>query len=206
MQGIVNIGATRPLKGEDLKNTVPDYLLTHPNYERISASWERELAKSKKSNKTPSLMRANFSAYKGRITYLMARRLIGLLLGYIPAVMLGQLLQFFSDYANAKREGTELPSVKVGLLIAVAMLVSNISSTLIFTNSMVGLIDLGMSARAAAVTMIYRKALRLSPAARQKSTLGEISKWVEKTLDFQSQGHFLSADLLIQRSSFHPSV
>ncbi|GJJ74129.1 ATP-binding cassette, subfamily C (CFTR/MRP), member 1 [Entomortierella parvispora] len=193
MQGIVTLGATRPLKGEDLDNTTSDDLRSHVNYERVQAFWERELAKSKNSGKTPSLMLANFRAFRGRIAFLMTWRVAGLLLGYLPSVMLGQLLQFFSDYANAKRDGTEPPSVKVGLLIAIAMMASNVSATLIFTNSMEGVIDLGIATRAAAVTMIYRKALQLSPAARQKSTLGEITNHMA-----------VDADKWIQAANFMP--
>lgn len=176
MHSIVQLGTTRPLKGDDLENTVPDYLLTHVNYERVSVSWQQALTNAKKAKKEPSLMRATFAAYKGRLVYLMVWRLIGLFLLFVPSIMLGELLQFFSDYANAKRDGTEPPSVKVGLLIALAMLASNIFSSLILAKAMEGILDLGISARAAVVTMIYRKALKLSPAARQKSTLGEISK------------------------------
>ena len=121
-------------------------------------------------------MLSTLGAYKGRIVYLMIWRLIGFALLFMPSVLLGQLLQFFSDYADAKRDGTEPPTVKVGLLISFAMLASNIFATLIISKTMEGAIDIGISTRAAMVAMIYRKALKLSPAARQKSTLGEISK------------------------------
>ncbi|KAG0026809.1 hypothetical protein BGZ83_005376, partial [Gryganskiella cystojenkinii] len=55
------------------------------------------------------------------------------------------------------------------------MLASNILSTLLIAKTLEGVIDIGVQTRAATVAMIYRKALKLSPAARQKSTLGEIT-------------------------------
>ncbi|KAG0037242.1 Multidrug resistance-associated protein 1, partial [Gryganskiella cystojenkinii] len=189
MQPIAKLGATRPLRAEDLENTVPDYLYTHVNYERVSTAWQNELDRCTDTSvkRTPSFLLSTLGAYKGRIAYLMAWRLVCFTLVYMPSVLLGELLQFFTDYADAKRDGTEPPAVKVGLLIAFGMLASNILSTSLNAKTMEGVIDIGIQTRAATVAMIYRKALKLSPAARQKSTLGEITnhmavdaeKWIQ---------------------------
>ncbi|KAG0270862.1 hypothetical protein BGZ95_001422 [Linnemannia exigua] len=170
-QDIISIGYVRPLRPEDVDDTAPAALKTDVNFERVSASWEKELAHSKK----PSMFKAVFKSYQGRIFFLLLGRMLGAFLYFMPPAIFGKLLGFFVDYHNAIREGTEPPSIQYGLLIALGILVSNVVSTLMIAGSSQGLFELGFQARAATVAMIYRKSLKLSPQARQKSTVGEIT-------------------------------
>ncbi|KAF9134617.1 hypothetical protein BGW39_006382 [Mortierella sp. 14UC] len=170
-QEIISIGSVRALRSEDVDDTAPAALMTDVNFARVSASWEKEVAHSKK----PSLFKAAFRSYKGRVIFLLLGRMLGAFLYFMPPAIFGKLLGFFVDYHNAIREGTEPPSIQYGLLIALGILVSNVVSTLIIAGSSQGLFELGYRARAATVAMIYRKSLKLSPQARQKSTVGEIT-------------------------------
>ena len=104
-------------------------------------------------------------------------RTVGFAFLYIPPVLFGQLLRFIDDYSSAVREGITPPALKIGLMIAGAMFFFNVASTTTLCIAFHANTDLGIEARAATVALIYRKALRLSPAARVKSTLGEISRF-----------------------------
>ncbi|KAG0378549.1 hypothetical protein BGX24_003529 [Mortierella sp. AD032] len=170
-QGIISIGSVRPLRPEDVDDTAPAALKTDVNFELVSASWEKEVAHSKR----PSMFKAVFKSYQGRIIFLLLGRMLGALLYFMPPAIFGKLLGFFVDYHNAIRAGTEPPSIQYGLLIALGILVSNVVSTLMIAGSSQGLFELGFKARAATVAMIYRKSLKLSPQARLKSTVGEIT-------------------------------
>ncbi|KAF9087096.1 hypothetical protein BGX23_008372 [Mortierella sp. AD031] len=174
-QETISIGSVRPLRPEDVDNTVPASLKTDVNYERVSASWENEVARCEGKNKNPSLFKAVFRTYKGRVVFLLLGRMLGAFLYFMPPALFGTLLGFFVDYHNAVREGTEPPTIQYGLLIAVGIFATNVVSTILIAGTSQGLFELGFQARAATVAMIYRKSLKLSPQARQKSTVGEIT-------------------------------
>ncbi|KAG0204740.1 hypothetical protein BGX28_003401 [Mortierella sp. GBA30] len=175
MQGIVALGAKRPLTPEDIKDTEPAEIKTHVNYEAVSAAWNGAVVKAKASNKTPSLMLSVFRAYQGQIALQMMIRLSGHGFIYLSPIFFAKLLHFFVDYHAAMSEGRQPPPLQYGFLIASAMLLSNIVSTLLINKSMEKTTLLGARARAAVIAMIYRKSLKLSPQARQKSTVGEIT-------------------------------
>ncbi|KAF9909324.1 hypothetical protein EC991_008835 [Linnemannia zychae] len=170
-EGIIAIGSVRTLRPEDVDETAPATLKTDINFERVSASWEKEVSHSK----NPSLFKAVFKSYKGRVIFLLLGRMFGAFLYFMPPAIFGKLLGFFVDYHNAIRDGTEPPSIQYGLLIALGILVASVVSTLIIAVSSQGLFELGFQAYAATVAMVYRKSLKLSPQARQKSTVGEIT-------------------------------
>jgi len=209
VQPIVSLGATRPLTAEDLDDnkdtksvaTVSESLKTKPNYDAVSASWESDLG----NKKNPSFLRSVLRAYRGKTTILMAIRVIGYAFSFLPPILFGYLLQFFTDYhaAMSKKESSggigaikerlqPAPSMQIGLLIAAGMLVCNLISSLLLAHTTKGISELGISARAAVIAMIYRKSLKLSPEARQKSTWGEITnhmsvdadKWITASIFF----------------------
>ncbi|KAG0008491.1 Canalicular multispecific organic anion transporter 2, partial [Podila clonocystis] len=154
---------------------LPD-LLTKVNYDRVAASWDRSKAKAAQSGKTPSYFFAVLRAYRAKTSVGVTLRLIGFAIGFLPTVLFSQLLKFIRDYSDAVHGGTELPPpIHVGLLIAVAMFLSNMTASLLAAASLQTNTEVGLQARAATVALIYAKALKLSPAARQKSTLGEIT-------------------------------
>ncbi|KAG9323042.1 hypothetical protein KVV02_001697 [Mortierella alpina] len=186
-QETVSLGAKRPLTGDDLANTMPAWLLTHVNYERLSATWERNMTRAALKQKQPSLFWAALYAYRRTIALVLLIRIPGYALLYIPPMLFGQLLRFIGEYSDAIRDGRVPPSQKTGFMIALLMMACNIGTTFALCYSLQLMADLGYQARAATIAMVYRKSLKLSPAARNKSTLGEITnhmaidaeKWVE---------------------------
>ncbi|KAF9344593.1 Canalicular multispecific organic anion transporter 2, partial [Mortierella sp. AD094] len=186
-QRIVNLGATRPLTGDDLANTTPDWIMTDVNYERVSVYWDQSKTKCAAKNRQPSFMWTVMSAYKPQIIVMLLFRILGFAFRYMMPLLFGQLLQFIGDYSRAVKEGTEPPPLKAGFMITGAMLFFNITSAFILAHGFQKMTDLGTQARAATVALIYRKSLKLSPQARQSCTLGEITnhmavdseKWID---------------------------
>ncbi|KAG9062627.1 hypothetical protein KI688_004929 [Linnemannia hyalina] len=172
IQDVVSAGAKRTLVAEDIENTISKGLLTHESYETVSVAWDREVQKAKAANRQPSLTRAAAAA-----------------IGFYPTVLFGDLLQFFVDYHDAPKEGRE-PTIAYGLTIATGMLSASLAYSILMAQSFHGFYEMGNQLRAGTVAMIYRKSLRLSPQARQKSTLGEITnhmavdaeKWINCAL------------------------
>ncbi|KAF9305068.1 Canalicular multispecific organic anion transporter 2, partial [Podila horticola] len=173
---IVTLGASRPLKGTDVESTMLPDLHTKANYDRVAASWERSKAKAAQSGKAPSYFFAVLRAYRTKTFMNLMLRLVGFGIFFVPTMLFRYLLQFIRDYSDAVHGGTGIPPpIHVGLLIATAMFLANLASSLIVATAFQIGSETGLQARAATVALIYAKALKLSPAARQKSTLGEIT-------------------------------
>ncbi|KAF9586536.1 hypothetical protein BGW38_002777 [Lunasporangiospora selenospora] len=97
------------------------------------------------------------------------------------------LIRFINDYAEAVRTEVEPPPRRIGFVIAGMMAFFSMITTVCLSISYQGNMDLGISGRAATVAMIYRKAMKLSPHARQQCSLGDITnlmsvdaeRWIE---------------------------
>ncbi|KAF9364295.1 hypothetical protein BGX34_002002 [Mortierella sp. NVP85] len=191
-QGIVSLGARRPLAAEDLANMTPEWLFSRVNYDRVVVCWEQEKAKGAVKGKQPSLFLSGMRAYKAEIILMLIIRLAGYAVVYVPPLLFGELLKFIENYSNAVKAGQEPPALKIGFVIAGGMFFCNLLSIFLLASSMQMMLDLGTRARAATVALIYRKSLNLSPQARQSCTLGEITnhmsvdaeKWIDAGIFF----------------------
>ncbi|KAF9573033.1 hypothetical protein EC968_009083 [Mortierella alpina] len=175
LHGLVTLGSQRPLTAADIKDTEPEGIRTRVNYEAVAASWDKEVLRCKTTDKTPSFMFSVLRAYQGEIAGMMLVRLLGHGFSFVPPVLFSHLLRFFVDRHAAAKEGREPPELQYGFLLAFAMFLSTILSTLLNAKALEKIILIGVRARAASVAMIYRKTLKLSPQARQKSTVGQIT-------------------------------
>ncbi|KAG0284715.1 Canalicular multispecific organic anion transporter 2, partial [Dissophora globulifera] len=107
-------------------------------------------------------------------------------------MLFGQLLRFINDYSVAVKDGTEPPALKIGFVITSAMLFFNITSTFMLCFGSQKNTDFSVQARGATISLIYRKSLKLSPQAKQSSTLGEITnhmavdaeRWIDASFYF----------------------
>ncbi|KAF8977551.1 hypothetical protein BGZ46_007309 [Entomortierella lignicola] len=186
-QHIVTLGAERSLTGNDIANIAPDWVKTDVNFQLVSRYWEQSKKESAAKNKEPSFLWTVMRAYKHKIAMIMVIRLLGYVMQYMSPILFGQLLQFIGDYSKAVKAGEEPPSMKIGFMITGAMLFFNITCQFALSNGLQKMTELGSQARAATIALVYRKALRLSPQARQSSTLGEITnhmsvdaeKWID---------------------------
>ncbi|KAG0315006.1 Multidrug resistance-associated protein 1 [Dissophora globulifera] len=219
VQPMMTLGAKQTLTVTDVDDPLPATLKTASNYELVSSTWERRLARYKRRHsprlarqqrthalksgtsdasanpgalavgKGPSLLLTVLDAYKWEIFPTMLLRMLSFSLLYVPIFLFSYLLEFFTDYGEALKNGIVPPAAAKGLLIAAGIFLGNVSSALFLSISSNGFTFTGIQARSALVAMIYRKSLRLSPAARSKSTLGEISNhmavdaesWIQST-------------------------
>lgn len=197
-QPLMSLGARKTLTPADVDEPIPEELSTHHSYEVVSRAWERRLAQYRRRHRDnekkkltkatsaiptanpggPSLLLTVLYAYRWRILPTMIVRLASFAFLYVPVILFRSLLQFFVEYDEAVKNGSPPPAVERGLLISVGIFVGNIVSALLLSLSSNECTYLGLEARAALIAMIYRKALRLSPASRGKSTLGEISRFI----------------------------
>ncbi|KAF9427591.1 Multidrug resistance-associated protein 1, partial [Podila epigama] len=210
VDGIVSLGSKRPLVGQDIDHTTPDYLRTHHSFDIVSKAWEKEVARAKASNgkRTPSFFWTVLGAYRGRVFEALFLRCVAFRLPFLTPILFGQLLVFITEYYTAvnaeQQDWTTVPPLKIGLVIAFAMFAINSVGTILGTMAFQSSFDLGMEARGATIAMVYRKALKLSPAARQKSTLGEITnhmavdaeKWINAST-FMPAMFFIPVDIAI---------
>ncbi|KAG0092364.1 hypothetical protein BGZ93_008357 [Podila epicladia] len=189
-QPLMSLGAKRPLVAADIDGKTPTDLQTHSNHEAIAKTWLRRLtargysqsgtplnpiSRNRKQRDPPSLLSTVLLTYRSRIIPTMIVRITSFVLLYVPAFLFMYLLRFFAQYAEAVKNGTPVPPASLGLAIVLGMFASNLLSGILLANSSRECSDMAIGARAGLIAMIYRKALRLSPASRQKSTLGEIT-------------------------------
>lgn len=87
-----------------------------------------------------------------------------------------RLLILFIANRNARQDlpADKLLAASVGYYIALAMFSAAVVQSVLLHQYFHRCLVAGMRLRAALVTAIYKKALRLSNASRQKSTVGEI--------------------------------
>ncbi|KAG0026028.1 hypothetical protein BGZ82_009689, partial [Podila clonocystis] len=96
----------------------------------------------------------------------MASRVAIVLMSYAQPALLGRLLAYFEDYDHKPRS--------YGVALAIGMFSASLGVSLFNVYNRYQLLKVGVTTRAALISMIYRKSLRLSPGARQQSTQGEI--------------------------------
>ncbi|KAG0088379.1 hypothetical protein BGZ92_006256 [Podila epicladia] len=205
---IVNLGAQRPLVPADIDHTTPDYLRTHVSYSKVSQAWDQEVTKAKAANGTytPSFFWTVIRAYRTQVLVSLLLRCVAFRLPFLTPILFRQLLAFITEYHRATNsdEKEDVPALRSGLVIALALFAINMVGTVLGTMALQWSYDFGMEARGASIAMVYRKALKLSPTARQRSTLGEITnhmavdaeKWINGS-NFMPAIFFVPVDIAI---------
>ncbi|KAK3825331.1 MAG: ATP-binding cassette transporter 1 [Benniella sp.] len=144
-----------PLRTDDRSNFISSL---------FTSSWDEE---SKKSE--PSLSRALRKSF-GKPFYLAGVwKFIADVAGLVQPLLLRQLLLFLMSYNTSEPQ-----PLHYGYLLAALMFISGLVQTASTHQYFHLCFRTGMNVRAALVTAIYRKALRLSNTARQQFTVGEI--------------------------------
>ncbi|KAG0299316.1 hypothetical protein BGZ97_003779 [Linnemannia gamsii] len=189
-QPLMSLGAKRTITIEDLDEKTPEGMKASVNYERISSIWDKKAARyyrqvnkkkaknSKRMPAQPSLLLTVLSVNTWRITKTMIVRMLSFALLFVAPFLFSYLLKFFTDYDDAIKRGKSPPATANGLLIAVGIFIGTMASAIMLTSSSVDCSNMAIEARSGLIAMIYRKSLRLSPAARSKATLGEISNYM----------------------------
>ncbi|KAF9571261.1 Multidrug resistance-associated protein 1 [Mortierella alpina] len=171
-QPIVSLSAKRTIVVDDIQNQAPEDVSTRWAHERLNSKWQRNVIKCKSQGKKPSLFRTILQVHaRAMIPILFFRTVRPLLLFSIPG-----LLSLFLEYLqNARNNVPEKDtSVGYGLLLAGSMFAAALLGAVIQAVSRQYSISLSLQTKVALTTMVYRKALKLSPDSKKKSTTGEI--------------------------------
>ncbi|KAF9573820.1 Multidrug resistance-associated protein 1 [Mortierella alpina] len=166
-QPIINIGLKRTLTVKDLQNLLQEKINSENGCKSLSAYWNARLLKSKTRNGlTPSLfwtvLRKQLAAYAP----IMVCRLVIIALSYALPLLLSRLLTYLQEYEDKP--------LSYGIMLACAMFLVSLVVALLYTYNRYQMFLLSIAAKVALTSMIYRKALRLSPESRVKSTTGEV--------------------------------
>ncbi|KAF9109330.1 hypothetical protein BGX27_007736 [Mortierella sp. AM989] len=177
MQPIVSLGRRQPLTPNDIRNVMPKQIETINGYQALSRNWEArkkavELANAKHGGKnkirTPSLFLVISQTFFWQFTVMTGILLVASAVQFMLPVLIGQILEYIeSDDPN-------LPKTR-GVILAFGMLVINITLSFLMGQSHKQDVELGVAIRNGLISMIYRKALVLSPGSRNKTTTGSIT-------------------------------
>ncbi|KAF9898957.1 Multidrug resistance-associated protein 1, partial [Linnemannia zychae] len=173
MQPIVSLGYKRPLVQEDIDSLMPKEMQAEYSYMRLSTLWNANKLKCATQDTTPSLMKTLISSFKAQWIPMLIIRVLASILTFASPQLLNSLLGFIQSYASPN-EADHKP-VALGTILAFGMFVTSLMATCLNAQLTAMSTNLGIEVRTALMSMIYRKALRLSNSARQNSTAGEIT-------------------------------
>ncbi|KLO11533.1 metal resistance protein YCF1 [Schizopora paradoxa] len=109
-----------------------------------------------------SLWASLFAAYGGQYGLAALLKILQDCLAFLQPQLLRWLLSYVSIYQAARENGGELPNPLTGFMIAAIMFVAAISQTIILHQYFQKCFMTGMRVRAGLVSVVYKKALRLS--------------------------------------------
>ncbi|KAI7818635.1 P-loop containing nucleoside triphosphate hydrolase protein [Gamsiella multidivaricata] len=161
--GLMRKGYAKPLTMDDLWQ-----LRTDDRSSNVSASfaeaWDSELRKE-----NSSLSKALAKAFGKQFYIAGIWKLINDTLGFMQPLLLRRMLLFVMSY-----DTPEPQPLYRGYTLACLMFVCSLLQTTVVQQYFHLCFRTGMNIRAALVTAIYQKSLRLSNSSRQDSTVGEI--------------------------------
>ena len=155
------------------------------------------------NGKEPSLFRALLRSQLLYVPVLLLVRISRVFTNFAIPVILSLLLTYFQDLqekfstisgdsiTKINTSGSDgdggnggKTSLTYGLFLVVAMFAMGLANSVLLTVSRQYCIVRGLEIRSALLSMVYRKALRLSPRARQVSTLGSITSHMSIDADY----------------------
>lgn len=194
-QPIVSLAAKQHiLQPSDIVNQLPEANSTNAGYARLSTRWNNAVKRYQsqmqaaehepdanekiKSIKKPSLMSAILTAHWKPLIPVVVMRIVIPLSEYLPPALLGVLLDYIqgaSGEADDSLQNKEEKPLTYGLAIAFSIFAVQAIVPMMYTYILQAMYLMSVEVKAALVAMIYRKALRLSPDARRKSSTGAIT-------------------------------
>ncbi|KAF5275659.1 hypothetical protein FQA39_LY06771 [Lamprigera yunnana] len=150
---------------EDLYNPISSDKSTTLG-DRLETKWMIHAAKTKKSNKEPSLLNVLVQTFWPEYLYLGMLLVLDMILRLLSPIMLGELLDYFrTDSEKTKDQAF----IYAGVVVAI-----NAGNALLINQYIMGAFHYGMKIRAACCAMIYRKALKLSKTALGETASGKV--------------------------------
>ncbi|OWM90264.1 hypothetical protein CDL15_Pgr006585 [Punica granatum] len=173
---LLSIGAKRPLELRDIPLLAPkDRAKT--NYKILRSNWEK--LKAENPSEQPSLAWAILKSFWREAACNAVFAGLNTLVSYVGPFM----ISYFVDYLGGKETFPH-----EGYVLAGTFFGAKLVETLTTRQWYLGVDILGMHVRSALTAMVYRKGLRLSSAAKQSHTSGEIINYM--AVDVQRIGDY----------------
>ncbi|KAF9137953.1 hypothetical protein BGX30_009752 [Mortierella sp. GBA39] len=170
LQPILREGYKGPLAAKDIEGMMPHRIKTEYSHALLNDRWQRAVTKAQSRDKKPSLFIAIMKTYSWGWIPIMIFRLAASTFTYILPVLLNQILNFIESYSSGEPQ-----PVSLGIILAFGMFFASVLSAFCVGQFYQTAINIGVEIRTALIAMVYRKSLRLSNAAKQSNTAGEIS-------------------------------
>lgn len=170
LQPIITQGYKAPLAAKDIAGMVPRRIKTEFSHDNLNNHWHKAVAKAAAKGTKPSLFWTVITAYGRQWVPIMIYRIVASTLTYVLPTLLNELLSFVGSY-----EAGDPQPVALGVILAFGMFFASLMNSFFMAQYFQNALDVGVEARTALIAMIYRKSLKLSSAAKQKSTAGEIN-------------------------------
>lgn len=205
---IIRLGNTKSLTAEDLANQLPECVYTAASQSLLDRHWKANQDSAAKRGKEPSLFRAVMRSQLIHAPGLFLIRVTRVLTNFTVPAILSLLLAYFQDIQDIQdlkssqesdaqqpdNGSTDRPtrgtSLEYGIFLVFAMSFASLCSVFLLAASRQYCFTRGLEVRSALVSMIYRKALKLSPGSRQLSTTGQILNHVSIDADVWVEGGF----------------
>lgn len=182
IQHLITEGYKRPLQANDVQGMMPHRIKTRFSYSYLSDKWDAHLAKRTAKGKEPSLIKLILSAYGPQWVPVLIYRFLASALLFVSPELMNQLLSFTKSFS------TDAPQpVALGIVLSFGMFFATLMSAMMEGQYNQLIMNMGIEARTALISMIYRKALKLSPAAKQTQTPGEINNHMSVDAERWSQ-------------------
>ncbi|OQV17409.1 Multidrug resistance-associated protein 1 [Hypsibius exemplaris] len=194
------LGWKRPLVQEDLWDVNPEDK-TKVSVDRLQKFWGREMARMQRSTadySTPEAARARRKPYEPSLTASLFKTFwLPLLFGgllklgndlvvFAAPQLLRLLIGFITDFSMESWKG---------YMFAVLLLCSSFLQTMLLGHYFHYSMRIGMQVRSAVTSAVYRKALRITSAAKRSSTVGEMVNLMsvdsQRFMDLTSQLHLI---------------
>ncbi|KAI9235213.1 MAG: P-loop containing nucleoside triphosphate hydrolase protein [Podila humilis] len=178
IQNIIAIGYKRPLTQADIAGLMPPRLTAEASYRAMGVRWNDKVKKyaARGGDMQPSLLKTIILSFNSQWVLLATLRFLASVMTYASPQILNALLGFITSYASPRPED-HMP-VSWGIILAFGLFFCSVIVTFLTAQVNALSFDLGIEIRTALMSLVYRKALRLSNAAKQKSTAGEITNYM----------------------------
>ncbi|KAF9435261.1 hypothetical protein BGZ76_006616 [Entomortierella beljakovae] len=153
---------------------MPERIETNNTYEKLSSNWEASKRSTEHKNasdggkRTPNLILVIAKTFQWDLVIIVLTGLAASAIQFGQPYLIGKILEYIGS------EDPNLPKMR-GIILALGMFFVSITGSIMMGQHNKLVIEMELEVRNALVSMIYRKALVLSPGSRGKSTTGSIT-------------------------------
>jgi len=157
-------GRKRELEINDLYTTLNDHSSSSLG-NKLEKKWRIELAKAKKTNRQPSLLRALVQMFGPRLMiYGLLLSIVEIVLRMSQPLFIGGLLAYFDP------DGSSYTDLRHAYIYASGLVLSMIITMVLYHSTQLEIIHCGMKMRIACCSTIFYKKTRNEPKARDTPT------------------------------------